>query len=483
MKKHILLGIFIILTVGLVSADDVTEDRVALDEDDVQVKNLELNVVDDRSFLDKVSDFFGHMFTTYIEDHEDTDFTSDSIQPSDTVEICADVLPAHTDYDDGHLVYGHSVFVTSHAIDTDDRDDMGSQADGTSVTLTIGHWDTHCHQFEAPDELGTYDISYSISAREEPDDPDFANTHLGTIDLEVEKAPLNAEIYGDQNLWVGETGSFDAFDTEGSIESYKWTTSDGQSDTGQQAEFSFDSDGTETVSLTVTDEWDREDTDSITVSVSESDQLNAVIDAPQTAEPDETVTISGGSSTGSDIELDWYINGDHEGTGDYIEWTPESSATYNIDLIAQDGLGNEDTDSTTIVVTDNGDGDTDGELNAQMSDVQNPDERESFFIIDQSDGDITERDWDVSGDQVQGEIDGDDIITDDDGDLQFPNGLPEGHYDVTLEVTDEDGNTDATTQEFAVGDPPEPLDLNLGAMAGLGVIVMLMLGLAVTMAG
>lgn len=151
-----------------------------------------------------------------------------------------------------------------------------------------------------------------------------------------------------------EQATFDASpssDPDGSITSYQWSI-EGQTFAGDTATHVFDSPGSYSVSLTVTD--DDGATDSVTRSI-QVDNIDPVADftiSPSNPDVGEAVTLDASQSSdpnGSIASYEWVI-GSNTRTGEVVTTTFESTGTFDITVTVTDDDGATDTLSQTVSV-------------------------------------------------------------------------------------------------------------------------------------
>ncbi len=157
----------------------------------------------------------------------------------------------------------------------------------------------------------------------------------------------------------------------------------------------------------------------------------------------ETVTFDAGDSTGEVAEYRWDFTGD--GTVDTTTADPQTTFTYDevgertVTLEIEDGNGNTDQTSQTVTVTE-----PVPEVDAvfEFSPTEPIPGETVTFDAGGSTGDIAEYRWDLSG---NGTVD----TTTTDPQTTFTYDDP-GERTVSLEIEDQDGNTDQTSQTVTV---------------------------------
>jgi len=249
----------------------------------------------------------------------------------------------------------------------------------------------------------------------------------------------------------------------GTIESYEWDTngdgdydSYGDADDGPTTSETFESGGTYTVGLRVTDDNGNTDTTTTQITVENPDPSASFEYAPSTPNPDDEIELdaSGSSDPDGSIEsYEWDTNGD----GDYDSYgdaddgpttsvTFETGGTYTVRLRVEDNGG--ETDTTTTQIT-----------------VENPAPTASFDFTPESPNPDDEIDLDASGSSdSDGTIESYEWDTNGDGDydsygdaddgpttsISFDTG---GTYTVGLRVEDNGGKTETMRTSIFVENP------------------------------
>lgn len=165
---------------------------------------------------------------------------------------------------------------------------------------------------------------------------------------------------------VGETVTFDASgsaDYDGTIESYEWQFGDGATASGQSVSHSFSSAGSQSVTLTVTDDAGLSRTTSRTVYVGETEE-------DRRAPPTASLEVSPGEPNVSEVvQLDardsvseagtieavrWDVNGDgsFSESGETLDHVFETSGFKQVCVEVEDDAGVTDQACQTIVVYD-----------------------------------------------------------------------------------------------------------------------------------
>ncbi len=252
------------------------------------------------------------------------------------------------------------------------------------------------------------------------------------------------------------------FDGSGSsdnvgIESYEWGI-DGDGDYekyGPTVSHTFQTVGTQTVTLRVTDAAGNADTDTVQVTVEDTASPTADAGGDKTASIGSEISFDGsGSSDNVGIEsYEWDIDGD----GDYEKYGPTVSHTFRtagtntVTLRVSDAEGNMDTDTVEVAIEDNSPPTATGGEDKSIS----VGETVSFDGSGSSDNvGIESYEWDVDGDGDY-EKSGQSITH---------TYQATGTQTVTLRVSDATGNTDTDTVEVTV-ESPDPANFQISNLS------------------
>ncbi|MFW6176725.1 MAG: PKD domain-containing protein, partial [Thermoplasmatota archaeon] len=265
-----------------------------------------------------------------------------------------------------------------------------------------------------------------------------------SVSFTVDTTDPKAKAGDDRTVNVDESLTFDGSNSSDNIgiTDHIWII-EGAEYHGEMVTYSFDSEGTYNVILSVEDEAGNMDTDSMNITVESTDE-------PPTAEAGEDRTVS----LGDNVTLDGSSSTDDHGIENYT-WSIEDSqyygvtvdyvfsdiGTYKVTLAVTDTNGNEDTDSVNITVEDT-------ELpkaDAGQDKFIDMGETVTFNGSGSSDNhEITEYRWTIEGSYEYGSV----------VDHSFTEA---GEYQVTLRVTDESGNYDTDIVNVSVEDTEKPV--------------------------
>ncbi|MFD1513436.1 PKD domain-containing protein [Halomarina rubra] len=251
-------------------------------------------------------------------------------------------------------------------------------------------------------------------------------------------------------------------DSDGSIVEYDWDLDgDGSyteyyDDGSGQAEYiSFDSAGTYTIGLKVTDNGGESRTIRKRIKVTNKPPEISFTATPSSPVPDEQVTLDASGSSDSDgdiVEYDWDLDGDgsyteyyDDGSGQTETITFEKAGKYTIGLKLTDNGGETMTLRKTIEVTNEA---PSAEFNYSLKSNGLTVELDAGDSSD-SDGSIVEYDWDLDGDGSYTEY-----YHDGSGQTESISFDSAGSYKIGLKVTDNGGESTTKVQTIAVSEKP-----------------------------
>ncbi|MDS0260625.1 PKD domain-containing protein, partial [Haloarcula sp. S1CR25-12] len=188
------------------------------------------------------------------------------------------------------------------------------------------------------------------------------NTSTATVTYERggNAAPTAAVSANRTNVTVGDPVAFDArnsTDSDGSLTEYAWAFGDGTTANGSQATHAFESAGTYSAEVTVTDDDGATDTATVTVEVAEPNDAPApAASANRTSVTvGEAVAFDAGNSTDSDGSIaayDWTFGDGAGGAAERVVHSYSSAGTYTVELTVTDDDGATDNATVTVEVTE-----------------------------------------------------------------------------------------------------------------------------------
>lgn len=294
--------------------------------------------------------------------------------------------------------------------------------------------------------------------------------------------------YMPETVVVGVPVTFDgtySFDFDGTIVAYAWDlNADGIVDSTEPlASYVFGQPGTFDIALTVTDDTGNEDTIIYSVTVSGEAAIDSNVSfqppvadfsyMPAQPQTGETVSFNGTSSSDFDGVISayaWDLNGDGQtdSSESIASTTYYAAGTYNVSLTVTDNGGNSDTVTYSLVITGPTqtpdatdvpiDVPTDAPADAPDDTPVASQPPIAGFQISPADPEpgetvifngTTSLDLDGLIDAFAWDFDADGTTDSTAPFAEYVFALA-GTYDVTLTVTDDDGNSDSITQSIAV---------------------------------
>lgn len=290
-----------------------------------------------------------------------------------------------------------------------------------------------------------YVIPYDLHCRDSDDDDDNAEPPLAAIDY----TPTEPCV-GEEMRFSGAGSS----DPDGTIESYEWSFSDGETATGETIRRTYPSVEVLRADLTVVDDDGLTDQAEVSVAVCSSTEDDDPPVADFTHEPEGPI------APGSSYKLDASPSFDPEGTlSSTKEWNFgngtsasvdtditsvvfDSVGDYSVQLVVSDSAGQQDTAVKTLSVQEGGNPPI-----AKFSyDPQEPDNLDPVAF----DGTAS---YDPDGGSVDHRWQFEDRVTKDGGHVEYVFS-DIGTHEACLTVTDDEGDTDQECKFIEVGPRP-----------------------------
>jgi PKD repeat protein len=197
------------------------------------------------------------------------------------------------------------------------------------------------HSYNA---AGSYQVTLTVT-----DDGDLSDSATQTVQVDQPNLPPKAIISGPTSGLVGETLSFsgaNSSDDDGRIVSYAWDFGDGTTGSGLNVTHSYSTDGSYTVTLTVTDNGGLTGKATHAVQVNQPVQINlpptAVIEGPVTAQVSQTIQFDGSGSSDSDgniVSYAWDVGDGTTGSGITVTHVYTQAGNYKVALTVTDNGG------------------------------------------------------------------------------------------------------------------------------------------------
>ncbi|PNX50657.1 MAG: hypothetical protein BV456_06005, partial [Thermoplasmata archaeon M8B2D] len=259
------------------------------------------------------------------------------------------------------------------------------------------------HTFNSP---GTYTVTLTVT-----DDAD--QTDSDTISIVIEDCLLDVDAHGP---YYGEVGVDIQF--TGSVSGgtppyyYQWSFGDGSFSEEQNPLYAYSSpspSGGYPVVLYVSDSTGTNGQDQTRAYIDPGDTPVANAGGPYSGLVNETVHFSGSASGGaSPYTFSWDLDDDgvfDDATGSNADWSWPAAGSYTISLKVVDDVGQEDTDSATVTITEPGTNNPptkpakpSGEINGKTdtpytytTSTTDPDEDQISYLFDWGDG--TDSGW------------------------------------------------------------------------------------------
>lgn len=228
-------------------------------------------------------------------------------------------------------------------------DAAGSSGDGLSFAWDFGNGETATgvqttHIFT---HAGDYTITLTVTDNDNR--TDTTSQSLMITDAGVPPALPVAEFTVSGDPTAGGELAFDASGSSGAGLSYAWDFGSGDTATGAQSLYAFASAGNYTVTLTVTDSADQNDTVTRTLTIAaDGPQATFATRGPASAGQPQHFDATG--STGDSLTYYWDFGDGDAGRNSQIAHIYDAGGSYTVNLTVTDAVGGSDTASQTFTV-------------------------------------------------------------------------------------------------------------------------------------
>ncbi|HEC89111.1 MAG TPA: PKD domain-containing protein [Thermoplasmatales archaeon] len=205
-------------------------------------------------------------------------------------------------------------------------------------------------------ESGKYIVTLTV--KDDDGATAIDSTTVNIIANPENQAPI-ANAGGPYYAGVGESIHFDAsasYDSDGEIVSYLWNFGDGEKTFGETVYYSYDSEGTYIVTLTVTDNNGSVKTAYTTAIISSGSGTKLSVDLPSsyTGFVGQNIQFTATTSGNNIVSYTWDFG---DGTelitqNSTINHTYSEAGIYNVTITVSDTYGKNATDVTTVIITD-----------------------------------------------------------------------------------------------------------------------------------
>jgi PKD repeat protein len=268
------------------------------------------------------------------------------------------------------------------------------------------------------------------------------NIDITTKTLNVSASPTAEFTYNPENPIQNQRVDFDATissDPNNDIEQYRWDFGDGVTSTGPTVRHTFGSSGRFDVTLVVEDSVGNTSTVSQTVNVGATPTAQFTV-SPTSPSITDTITLDASPSTDPDDNItsySWDLGDGRSRDGIVVQTSYNETRSYEITLTVEDSLGNTDTKSRSVTVTGTAEPNADFTINPSNPSVS---QTVGFDASPSNhpEGVIESYEWDLgngetaTGQTVQTSYSQSDL------------------YEITLTVTDQQGNTSSITRSVTV---------------------------------
>lgn len=219
--------------------------------------------------------------------------------------------------------------------------DFGDTATGSGQTFT--------HQYGSQ---GTYTVLLLVR-----DNSGNSASTSKTVTVSAGQSPSAAFVYSPANPFTGDTVYFDASessDSDGTIVSFEWNFGDGSTGSGETTTHQYQSEGTFTVVLYITDDDGNTSSASKNIPVTDNQAPGAsFVYSPANPVTNQDVYFNASGSSDPDGTITawaWDFGDGSTGSGETIAHQYTSTGTYTVVLVVTDDSGNSSSTSKTVTV-------------------------------------------------------------------------------------------------------------------------------------
>ncbi len=240
--------------------------------------------------------------------------------------------------------------------------------------------------------------------------------------------------------------SFDAtssYDPDGTVTAWSWTFGDGNTGSGLTTSHSYNTAGTYTIALTVTDNSGSTGTTTVQITITDRPPIASFTPSPTSAPTLIPISFDGTASTDPDGTVTtwaWNFGDGNSGTGSTTTHTYSTAGTYTVTLTVTDNSGSIGSTTVQITITDRP-----PIASFTPSTTSAPTGTSISFdgtTSSDPDGTVTAWSW-TFGDGSSGS-----------GSITSHTYNTPGTFTVTLVVTDNSGSTGTTTSQVTIDRPP-----------------------------
>jgi len=310
---------------------------------------------------------------------------------------------------------------------------LWSFGDGTNGTDMVT---THTYADD-----GTYTVILTVT-----DNNELSNTTAANVTV-LNRSPIAIFTESAENAYIGEPitlNASDSYDLDGTIASYYWDFGDGTNATGVVVNHVYATNGTYTVTLTVTDDDGAINSANSTKTILKNEQpVASFSESAETVYTDETIIFNASSSYDPDgiiVSYFWDFGDGTNGTGVTVNHVYTDDGNYTVTLTVTDNRGATDSTNATKTILNRSPlaGFTESAETAYTSDAITFNASLSY----DPDGYIVSYFWDFGDGSNATEA------------IVEHAYIENGTYIVTLTVTDDDGATNSAASTKTVWNRP-----------------------------